>query len=82
VIGPIARTSPRLRLDTLLTRRELEILAAMADGRTNAEIAGALVITEGTVKSHVKSILRKLGAANRAQAVCVYCVATVRARFV
>jgi DNA-binding NarL/FixJ family response regulator len=79
VIGPVARNSPRLRLDSVLTPRELEILAAMAEGQTNAEIAGVLVITEGTVKSHVKSILRKLGAANRAQAVCAYCMDMVRA---
>ncbi|MBA3741515.1 MAG: response regulator transcription factor [Sporichthya sp.] len=40
----------------------------MARGETNARIPRRLSITEGTVKSHVQSILRKLGAANRAEA--------------
>jgi DNA-binding CsgD family transcriptional regulator/GAF domain-containing protein len=52
-----------------LTRRELEVLRLMAAGETNGRIARRLVISEGTVKSHVKHILRKLGAANRAEAV-------------
>ena len=56
--------------DTVLTARELEVLELMATGDTNARIATRLVISEGTVKSHVKHILRKLGAANRAEAVC------------
>lgn len=55
-----------------LTRRELEILRHMASGATNAQIANRLVLSEGTVKSHVKHILRKLAAANRAQAVAYY----------
>jgi len=54
---------------TPLTRREHEVLALMARGATNREIAQRLVITEGTVKSHVKHVFRKLGVANRAQAV-------------
>lgn len=52
-----------------LTRRELEVLALMASGDTNGRIGRRLVISEGTVKTHVKHILRKLGAANRAEAV-------------
>jgi DNA-binding CsgD family transcriptional regulator len=52
-----------------LTRRELEVLQLMAGGDTNGRIARRLVISDGTVKSHVKHILRKLGAANRAEAV-------------
>jgi DNA-binding CsgD family transcriptional regulator len=55
--------------DPTLTRREVEVLRLMAAGDTNARIARRLVISEGTVKSHVKHILRKLGAANRAEAV-------------
>jgi DNA-binding NarL/FixJ family response regulator len=62
--------------ENLLTKRELVVLASMADGKTNAEIAARLVIAESTVKSHVKNILRKLEAANRTQAVCWYCGAT------
>lgn len=55
-----------------LTRRELEILQHLASGATNAQIASRLVVSEGTVKSHVKHILRKLAASNRAQAVALY----------
>jgi DNA-binding CsgD family transcriptional regulator len=55
--------------DSPLTRRELDVLKLMAAGETNARIATRLVLSEGTVKSHVKHILRKLGAANRAEAV-------------
>jgi DNA-binding CsgD family transcriptional regulator len=66
------RTSGPSQLEELLTRREHEILALMAEGATNRRIAAALVITEGTVKSHVKRILRKLRAANRAEAVSRY----------
>lgn len=62
----VGRPSP----DSVLTTREVEVLRLMAEGDTNARIATRLVISEGTVKSHVKHILRKLGAANRAEAVC------------
>lgn len=55
--------------DSSLTRREVEVLRLVAAGDTNARIARRLVISEGTVKSHVKHVLRKLGAANRAEAV-------------
>lgn len=55
--------------DGTLTRREVDVLSLMANGDTNHRIARRLVISEGTVKSHVKHILRKLGAANRAEAV-------------
>ncbi|NMO93646.1 LuxR C-terminal-related transcriptional regulator [Actinomycetospora sp. TBRC 11914] len=55
-----------------LTRRELEVLRHMAAGDTNARTARRLVISEGTVKSHVKHILRKLGASNRAEAVSLW----------
>ncbi|ADB52773.1 helix-turn-helix transcriptional regulator [Conexibacter woesei] len=52
-----------------LTARELQVLELLATGRTNAEIATALMISEGTVKHHVKNLLRKLNASNRADAV-------------
>jgi DNA-binding CsgD family transcriptional regulator len=56
--------------DQVLTARELEVLRLMAAGDTNSRIASRLFVSEGTVKTHVKHILRKLAAANRAEAVC------------
>jgi len=52
-----------------LSSRELEVLRLLVVGRRNREIAGALDITEGTVKLHVSSILSKLGAIDRTEAV-------------
>jgi LuxR family transcriptional regulator, regulator of acetate metabolism len=57
------------RLVESLTARELDVLRLLARGNTNQAIATALVVREGTVKYHVKNILRKLGATNRADAV-------------
>ena len=57
-------------MDQLLSEREREVLRLMALGETNGRIASRLFITEGTVKSHVRHILRKLNASNRAEAVC------------
>lgn len=54
-----------------LTRREQEILALIAAGRSNQEIAEALYITPGTVRVHVHSILKKLEARDRTQAVVI-----------
>ncbi|MGH2506670.1 MAG: response regulator [Ktedonobacteraceae bacterium] len=52
-----------------LTERELEVLALLAQGMQNKEIALHLIISERTVKFHVNSIMGKLGAANRTEAV-------------
>ncbi|TAM60549.1 response regulator transcription factor [bacterium] len=52
-----------------LTRREGDVLACIVEGLPNAAIAERLTISEETVKSHVKAILRKLGARDRAQVV-------------
>ena len=57
---------------SMLTRREVEVLRLMAAGRTNQQIADELVISPGTVKSHVKRVLRKLRATNRAEAASSY----------
>jgi DNA-binding NarL/FixJ family response regulator len=51
--------------DEPLSERELEVLALLASGRTNAEIARDLFVASGTVKSHLNNIYRKLGATNR-----------------
>ena len=61
--------APARRLDDPLSERELEVLTLLASGRTNAEISRDLFVAVGTVKSHVNNIYRKLGAANRAEAV-------------
>ncbi|MDT5093713.1 MAG: hypothetical protein QOH60_3076 [Mycobacterium sp.] len=55
-----------------LTAREREIMSYVATGATNSQIARCLVISEGTVKSHLKHIARKLKTSSRAAAVAVY----------
>jgi DNA-binding CsgD family transcriptional regulator len=59
-------------LEAELTRRELEVLGMLAEGEPNARIAQRLVVSQDTVKTHVKHILRKLGVHNRSQAVSRY----------
>ena len=51
-----------------LTQRENDILALLAEGRSNREIAGSLFLSEKTVKAHLAAIFRKLGVTNRTQA--------------
>lgn len=68
----IAPTSPPVTgLAEPLTRREREVLQMLASGVGNKEIAAQLVISEHTVKFHVTSILGKLGAASRTEAVAL-----------
>jgi two-component system nitrate/nitrite response regulator NarP len=55
-----------------LTRRELEVLAALAAGRTNKEIAADLTLSANTVKFHVKNLFQKLDVHNRSQAIALY----------
>src|ERR1700722_5842746 len=62
----------------LLTPREREVLARIADGRSNREIARLLQLSEKTVKAHVSSVLAKLGVQDRTQA-AVYAVRHGRA---
>jgi DNA-binding NarL/FixJ family response regulator len=52
----------------LLTAREREILVLVAQGKANKEIAGELVISERTVRTHVSNILAKLDLSSRTQA--------------
>ncbi|MFI5801811.1 response regulator [Streptomyces sp. NPDC051561] len=63
--GVPGRGAERLAMTEKLTRREIEIAAKVAEGLTNADIAGETFISAGTVKTHVASIQRKLGVRNR-----------------
>lgn len=58
---------PRLEL----TKREMEVLIGMSHGRSNAQIGADLFLSEDTVKTHARRLFRKLGAADRAQAVAM-----------
>jgi NarL family two-component system response regulator LiaR len=68
LVREVRQGSIRRRPLDQLSPRELEVLAALARGRTNRQIARALGISEETVKAHVSSILAKLGLADRTQA--------------
>ncbi|MCW3041772.1 MAG: modulated transcriptional regulator, LuxR family, partial [Solirubrobacterales bacterium] len=70
--APLPAPASNQALRALMTSRELDVLELLVRGMGNREIAERLVLQIGTVKTHVKSILRKVGAANRAEAITLY----------
>ena len=64
-VGTVTAAQPAL------TEREQQVLTGMSRGRSNAEIGKELYLSEDTVKTHARRLFRKLGAADRAQAVAV-----------
>jgi DNA-binding NarL/FixJ family response regulator len=68
LIAALGRPPEKSEVDTRLTAREVEVLRLIAGGATNREIARRLVVSEGTVKNHVSSILSRLGLRDRTQA--------------
>jgi LuxR family maltose regulon positive regulatory protein len=67
--APSRPAAPAPVLAEPLSERELEVLALAAAGLSNREIAGRLIVTVGTVKTHIHNILGKLEVRNRTQAV-------------
>jgi DNA-binding NarL/FixJ family response regulator len=61
----------RVEADGVFTPREVEVLALMAQGRTNRQIGAELYISEKTASVHVSNILAKLAAGSRTEAVAV-----------
>jgi DNA-binding NarL/FixJ family response regulator len=68
-------TGPRVSAEgttlVMLTKRELEVLGGMSQGRSNAQIGSDLFLSEDTVKTHARRLFRKVGASDRAQAVAI-----------
>ncbi|MGH8968648.1 MAG: response regulator [Actinomycetes bacterium] len=76
LVDSAAGRGPRPRPDAdggvpALTERELQVLRGMGRGRSNSEIGKELYLSEDTVKTHARRLFRKLGAADRAQAVAL-----------
>lgn len=68
-VAPGARTRSEAVAETILTNREREILALLADGLGNKQIAARLGISKNTVKTHLELLFEKLGVSSRAEAV-------------
>jgi DNA-binding NarL/FixJ family response regulator len=66
--SPLHAPARTAAIENDLTERELEVLRLIGTGATNREIADRLVVSEGTVKNHVSSILSRLGLRDRTQA--------------
>ena len=73
LMGQVAsnQTQPSNLLTDKLTERETDVLRLLAKGLSNAEIAGQLHLSEGTVRNHVSAILDKLGVSDRTQAAVI-----------
>ena len=73
LMGQVAssQTQPSSLLTDKLTERETDVLRLLAKGLNNAEIAGQLHLSEGTVRNHVSAILDKLGVSDRTQAAVI-----------
>ncbi|MBC8007794.1 MAG: transcriptional regulator EpsA [Prolixibacteraceae bacterium] len=70
VLSSDAKTAESgVRMNNLVTRREVEILGWIKEGKTTSDIAGILALSPFTVKNHVQNILKKLGARSRSHAV-------------
>lgn len=68
---PAPRTTESTSSAPPLTEREMQVLTGMSRGRSNSEIGKELYLSEDTVKTHARRLFRKLGAADRAQAVAI-----------
>jgi DNA-binding NarL/FixJ family response regulator len=66
----LQQENTKRQLSTLLTPREMEVLALAAQGRSNKEVARDLTVTEGTVKLHLHSVYEKLGIHSRSELIC------------
>ena len=73
LMGQVANSQnqPSSLLTDKLTERETDVLRLLAQGLNNAEIAGQLHLSEGTVRNHVSAILDKLGVTDRTQAAVI-----------
>jgi DNA-binding NarL/FixJ family response regulator len=69
LLPQIAQTLIERMQKPQLSPRELEVLGSLASGKSNKEIGVQLYITEGTVKTHVESLLLKLGVTSRTSAI-------------